>query len=108
MTLLQRHEARVKLARKIAKDAFDEYINGSAFSYLNVGYSIILREYLIFALKPFFMSNDIENIKVDKMRDKDYFYPIFNIIIIPKQNIYVDMVIKLEETSMEIEHENNR
>ena len=89
---MTKHEARVALARVLAKDLLQEYLNeifNVQYNY-NVVYS--LSDCLKFYLRPFFESDDIEDVEVKEMKSIDHFYPILDVITMPKRRpIYVTL-----------------
>ena len=82
---MTRHEARVALANLMAKDALGKFLDDNYYALLTNGMMCNCRERIAHCLKPFFVSNDIEDIVVKELRDKDNFYPVLVAKVIPTQ-----------------------
>ena len=95
MTPIQRHNARIALAKKIALDIAERFI----YDTWSFNKPVVLREYIIYALKPFFMSNDIADVKVSELQDKDSFYPKISIEIeiVPMTSVYFKTICITDE-----------
>lgn len=96
---MTKHEARVALARHIAKDALKRFYDVYVYQLSNY-YSIeyICSKYVRYWLAPFFNSGDIEDVKVKAMLDKDNCYPTLAVTVIAKnqaQYINVDYVFSM-------------
>ena len=96
---MTQHEARVALARQIARDVFQYFFDiniiGNPINQHSYRTIVNCREYIIYWLKPFFVSNDIEDVKVRVLQDKDNFYPTIVIDVIAKnQASYVKIDFK--------------
>lgn len=89
---MSKHEARVALARALAKDLLQEKYKEIVHAQRCYKMYCSVSECLKFYLKPFFESDDIEDVKVEELRRIDNFYPQLNVIIMPKRKpVYVDI-----------------
>lgn len=98
MTSMQRHNARIALAKKIVLDIAERFI----YDTWSFNTPVVLRERIIYALKPFFMSNDIVDVKVHVLRDKDSFYPKISIEIVPMMSVDFTICITDEISDEEV------
>ena len=89
---MTKHEARVALARVFAKDLLQNKYKEIVHAQYCYNMSCSVSECLKFYLKPFFESDDIEDVKVEELRSIDNFYPQLNVVIMPKRKpVYVDL-----------------
>ena len=92
---MKRHEARVALARIVAKDALERFLDRHMSQYMSFGMANTCIEYIKYWLKPFFAQNDIEDVTVQEMKDIEHFYPRLYVTVIAKsQASYVNVDFK--------------